>query len=225
MTYVTAWSFSAWDMWRTCPLQYKLAKIDKLKTETSPAMLRGREVHDAIAKYLSGEHDRLGVNIASKRATKLYDEIRAFDNKVVEQQWGFDRRWSPTGWFAKGPKATWLRAVIDVGVLYDDMSAEVIDHKTGKNRGGYDDQLELFAVAAMQHLPAINHVTTRLSFVDHEETAFGEYPRSDVSALIEKWEGKVRPMFEDTEFLPRPNAKCKFCDFSRANGGPCKYGG
>ena len=222
MTYITAWSFSAWDMWQTCPLKYKLTKIDKLKVETSPAMLRGRQVHDAIAKYLTG--DAPCPTIASKRTQQTIEEIRTFDNKIVEQQWGFDRQWKPTGWFTKGPKATWLRAVTDAGVLYDDMSAEVVDWKTGKNRGGYDDQLELFAVATMQHMPVIDHVTTRLSFVDHEETVFGEYPRAEVPALIEKWEGKVRPMFEDTEFLPRPNGMCKLCDFARSNGGPCRYG-
>lgn len=222
MSYVTSWSFSSWDMWRECPYRYKLIKIDKLPVETSPQMLRGREVHDSIAKYLTGQGPAPA--IASRTTLQTIEELRNFDDKIVEQQWGFDRRWEPTGWFAKGRRATWLRTVIDAGVLYEDTSAEVVDWKTGKNRGGYDDQLELFAIAAMRHLPSIQHVTTRLAFVDHEETVFGEYPRAELPKLIEKWEGQVAPMLADTEFNPRPSGRCRFCEFSKSNGGPCKYG-
>ena len=225
MNAITAWSFSAWDMWRECPAKYKYAKIDKLGTTDKPAFLKGRQVHDGIAKFLTREIDTLPPAVTSKIATRTYNEFRTFDNIVVEQQWGFDRQWKPTGWFAKGPHATWLRTIVDAGILYDDMTAEVIDHKTGKPRGSYDDQLELFALSTMRHLPAVTNVTTRLQFVEHEvPPVIHAYPASDVPKLIDKWEGKVRPMFEDTAFLPRPGDRCRWCDFSRSNGGPCRYG-
>ena len=543
MNAVTSWSFSAWDMWRECPLRYKLAKIDKLATSDKPAFKKGREIHEGIAKFLTRASNDLPPAVRAPGAIAVYKEFRTFDNIVVEQQWGFDRQWKPTGWFTKGPRATWLRTVVDAGVLYDDMTAEVIDHKglaldtllptpegfttmgdvavgdylfgttgrptrvvaksavhhrrcfrisfkngatpivcdddhlwrvrrrsagsrhyevlvkaaalekgdfiecaaplqgrpvrlpvdpyvlgcwlgdghvrdgmiskpdadlfhniekrgypvlpvqpssrmgrtvkllrgqldaagllnnkhvprvyfrapvkdrllllhglmdtdgslnkvrgeanfvntdkglvesvaelvsslgekpyltklrhrgfgkegvhwrvmfsprmfnpfrlprkrdlvklrglgrhgfyvtgvgevpsvptqcvevnafdsmylvgaacipthnSGKPRGSYDDQLELFALATMLHLPAITHVTTRLQFVEHDvPPVIHEYPSADRQALVAKWEGKVRPMFEDEAFLPRPGEACRFCDFNRSGGGPCRYG-
>lgn len=221
MKTVKAWSYSAWDLYNTCPLKYKLEKIDRIEVPTGPALLRGREVHDNLAKYLRGDTDAPGVEIASPTARRLHEEIRAFDNKVIEQQWAFTDQWKGTGWFDKN---VWVRVVLDVGVLYDDMTAEVIDHKTGKNSGSYGDQMEIFSLAVFQRQAPVTHVTTRLSFVDYDSEVFAEHDRSELPGLVDKWREKVRPMFEDTEFLPRPNDKCRFCHFRRSNGGVCRYG-
>lgn len=223
MNAVKAWSFSAYDLYHQCPLKYKFEKIDKLKRTDTPALARGREVHDIIAKYLAKETEHLpqtAVKAANARAT--YAEFRQFDNVIIEKQWGFNRQWHPTAYFGKD---IWLRGVIDAGVLYDDMTAEVIDHKTGKKRSGYADQLELFATTVFCQIPAVTHVTTRLQFVDFEEDPeLAEFPASDKAGLIAKWNKKVEPMFNDTTFNPRPSDKCHFCDFSRSKGGQCRFG-
>jgi len=222
MSNLDAWSFSRFDCYELCPLQFKLKFIDKLSTTSSPQMARGLEVHQEIANYLKAP-DRSPFPSVNHKAD-IITELTNFDNKVVEQQWGFDRHWKPTGWFSKGPKKTWLRQILDVGVLYEDMTSEAVDWKTGKHRESHEDQMELQALCVMQRIPAVTHVTTRLVYVDADSEEFGEYSAKDREAMIEKWEAKVAPMFNDTEFLPRPNEKCKWCDFSRSKGGPCKYG-
>src|SRR5690606_23209108 len=111
-------------------------------------------------------------------------------------------------------------------VLYDDMACEVIDWKSGKPRGTHEDQMELFAISTMVRFQPVVHVTTRLAFTDFKHEEFGEYPRADLDKLIAKWEDKVRPMFEDTAYLPRPGDHCRFCIFSKSNSGGkgCRYG-
>lgn len=220
---ITAWSFSRWDMHNTCPLLFKLRHIDKLEEPVGTAMLNGRKVHDTFKNYLLDTTPNAPVPeiIANSKVLQLATELRQFDDKVVEQQWGYTTAWAPTGWFAAD---TWFRSIIDVGVMYEDQTVEVIDWKTGKPRGTYGEEMELFAVSVMARSPFVTHVTTRLAFTDFKREEFADFPRADLEKLEAKWAAKVRPMFEDTEYLPRPGEKCKFCHFSRSNTGKCRYG-
>lgn len=221
---LTAWSYSRWDKHNTCPLMFKLEVLDGRKEEENAAMARGQIMHKAATAYLIEPYDEARpVPKEMGKATAFIKEVAQFDNKVVEQQWGYDRHWKPTAWFGDG---TWLRSVLDVGILYDDLTAELIDWKSGKPRGTHEDQMELFAISLMQRYPVATHVTTRLVYTDFVHEEFGEYPRTDLPKMIAKWEDKVRPMFEDTTYLPRPGEKCKFCQFSRSrtNGRDCHYG-
>lgn len=224
MNAVKAWSFSAWDVYNTCPLKYKFEKIDKLdRGPRPPAMERGDRIHKELAAYLSKQTDVMP-DIKSLNARKVYQEIRQYDDVIVEKQWGFTRNWTSTGWFGGAAGPTWLRVILDVGVLYEDYSAEVVDHKTGKPRGSYDDQMEIFGVGVMCQMPIVNHVTARLQFTDHEKEVIFEFPASDKPKIIAKWEKKVEPLFTDEVFNPRPGDHCGFCNFSRSKGGKCRYG-
>jgi hypothetical protein len=51
MNAITAWSYSRYEQYVRCPLQFKLAVIDKVKTPVSDAMDRGRRLHTEAAAY------------------------------------------------------------------------------------------------------------------------------------------------------------------------------
>lgn len=217
---VTAWSYSRYALYAQCPLAFKLKNIDKVPEPGSPAMERGNKVHKALASYLEGKAT-LPAEVKHPYQLGLYAEMQAFPDKLVEHQQGFTQQWKPTGWFAKN---TWFRAIYDVALLYEDMTGEVVDHKTGKKYGSNDEQMELFGLAFLcQYLPA-THVTTRLVYVDSGEEEIAEFAATQRDALKAKWEAKVAPMFSDTVFAPRPNDKCRFCNFSKSKGGQCRFG-
>ena len=220
---VAAWSYSRYDTYQLCPLKFKLRVIDKLKEPQSPVMARGDGVHKQVAAFIMSKPGELPLppDVKYPFQAKLLRELQAFEDKVVEQQWGFTRQWEPTGWFSKD---TWYRQILDVAVLYEDMHAEDIDWKTGKRYGSNDDQMELQALSLMRHFKPATGVTTRLVYLDHgmEETA--EFVKADEPKLLAKWEKKIEPMFADTQFLPRPNDKCKWCAFSASNQGQCRFG-
>lgn len=220
---LTSWSYSRWDMWHTCPLKFKLAVIEGNKEPENAGMARGKAMHDVIGKWLQPVGDELAGPPPKEagKAIPVLLEVAQFENRVVEQQWGYTSAWKPTGWFGKD---TWFRSVLDVGVLYDDLTAEVIDWKSGKPRGTHEDQMELFAMSVMIRVPSVTHVSTRLVYTDFEHQEFGEYPAGDLEKLKAKWERAVRPMFEDEVHLPRPGEACRYCHFSRSNGGVCRYG-
>ncbi len=217
---LTAWSYSRYATYATCPLQFKLSVSDGNKSPPSAAMERGLKVHRDLAAYLEG-NGPLPPVVKNPYQVKLYAEMAAYPEKLVEHQQGFTKQWKPTGWFGKD---TWYRQVYDAALLYDDMTAEAVDHKTGKKYGSNAEQMELQALSLMCQYKPVTHVTTRLIYVDSGEEDIAEFPATEREALKAKWEQKVSSMFNDTIFAPRPNDKCKFCHFSKSNAGPCKFG-
>lgn len=217
---MAAWSFSRWACWALCGLQYKLRYIDKLPEPQSPAMARGNDIHIGIAKYLEGKADAPPAEAATTFGAQLA-ELRALPNKSVEQKWAFNRQWRGTGYFAKD---VYLRSVLDVGLVYDDNTADIIDHKTGKKYGSNTEQVELFALSAMCMWPQVTRVTARLWYIDADDEEIIEFSAADREKLKAKWDANASKMLSDTIFAPRPNDKCRFCNWSRSKGGPCKFG-
>lgn len=227
MSAIDAWSWSRLETFELCPAQFKYKFIDKLPSPGSPAMARGNVVHKEAADYLQAKTDALPEAVKLPFHRKLLEECRAAEDKVVEQQWAFNRQWEPTGWFAKASApsgAAWLRTIVDYGVVYEDMEVEVIDWKTGKVYGHNAEQVELFGLAVLCHFKPTTKVTTRLVYFDAGAEQVDVVLAKDKEALIAKWTAKVQPMFAETQFLPRPNERCRFCDFAKSKGGPCRFG-
>lgn len=224
---VKAWSWSAYSDYNRCPLYYVENYIHKaIPKVTSPAMERGNVLHKGAADFLLGKHAGVPKELLKhERVETILYELSQIPDKQVEQQWGFTDTWKPTAWFSKDPaRATWLRVVLDVAVIYPDLVSEAIDWKTGKRYGHNDEQMELFAVAVMCQFVPVKHVTTRLVYVDTGEEEFAEFPAHHKQRLIDKWVKKVQPMFNDTVFAPRPNEKCRYCPLAKSSGGKCAFG-
>lgn len=233
---IKAWSYSAYANYVLCPLQFKLRKIDKLPEPQAPALERGNTIHVGVAKFISGKTEACPPEaMAHANMADLIHQLRAIPDadKQVEQQWGYGADFTPTTWFNRaGQPDVWFRSVLDAGVMYDDMTYEDVDWKTGKRYAqSNDDQMETQALSVMMRFKPVKHVTTRLAYLDAGGALgsstgfeFGEFPATQKQSLADKWRKKVEPMFSDTTFAPRPNDKCKWCHFSRSNTGKCAFG-
>lgn len=216
---VTAWSFSRLTSYELCPSKFKFSVIEKLPEPGSPAMDRGQAIHKEGEEYLKGVRTEMPVSYEL-----LHQEMEHAKQAGAESELEvtFTKDWGLTGWFE--PDA-WLRIKIDM-LLREPGVIRLVDFKTGKNRGGYEDQLELYALAALLMHPAVEHVTGELWFVDSGEiisTAHGAYTQADVEELKAKWAKRVKPLFADTVFAPRPNNLCRWCHYRKENNGPCQY--
>lgn len=219
---VKAWSFSRWETYEQCPLRFKLKYIDKLKEPPSPALDKGKRVHDEAECFLTTPDAPLPDSL--RRFEGLFFELRELPGMIADQetlQWGYDAQWRPAGWFAK---ATWFRSVLDAFVPYSDDTATGIDFKTGKMREISYEQIETQALAAFSRIPSLRVVEMRLWYLDSGSEIIQTYSADNVPALKEKWEKNAAPMFSDTLFAPRPNRMCRFCAFRRSEGGQCRYG-
>jgi len=222
---VDAWSYSRYDMYQQCPQKFKFSVIDKLATPPSDAMDRGRQIHKLAEKHLLNPDPAAPTPPELNLFTPLFDWLRTSNlNLMVEQQWAFTKDWRVTGWFAKSPpmNKAWYRGVVDAAVNYGDGEMLLIDHKTGKMYDTNEDQIELFAMTGFLRFPDVKKVEARLWYLDSGDEVVRNYSRDNLPAQITKWETAIGPMFNDTIFAPRPNNLCKYCPFSRTQGGPCK---
>jgi hypothetical protein len=228
MSAITAWSYSRYATYALCPLQFKFKFIDKLPEPGSPAMQRGKDIHDGTANYITGKSSTLPRDAMKNDViVDLIQQIKAFPNKEVEQQWGYTSNWEPSAWFDRGGVKVWFRSVLDVGVMYDDLEFEAVDWKTGKRYGSNNDQMETQALAVFKRFKPVKKVTTRLAYMDEAGAnpfEFDEFRAEQSVSLAKKWEKKVEPMFTDTVFAPRPNEKCRFCFQAKSAGGKCAFG-
>lgn len=223
---ITAWSYSRYADYRQCPLRFKLKYIDKLPEPGSPQMQRGGDIHkegEIFLKTPTGKGGKLRMEVPESYQyfKDEMKQLRGLD-PLVEQQWGFTREWTPTSWFGS---ATWLRIVCDVVVKYDDDTVDLIDFKTGRKYDTNEEQVELFSCAPFMKWPEVNHVTTRLWYLDQpkDNEVIREYTRDEFEGIRAGWEKKIVPLFKDKRFAPTPNDKCKWCNFRKAAGGPCKF--
>lgn len=218
---VTAWSYSRYADYDQCPLMFKLKHLDKIKPPSSDAMQRGSDIHKEGENYLKAPRKPRTVPKAYIHFAEQMEQLRTL-NPRVELQLGFTEAWTPTGWFDRD---TWLRIVCDVDVRYEDHTADIIDFKTGRRYDTNEHQVELFSCAPFMEDPQITEVTTRLWYVDQptNNEVIRVYSRKDYEAIKKDWTKRVKPMFTDKRFAPKPNQKCRWCHFRKENGGPCKF--
>lgn len=228
---ITSWSLSRWGVYSECPARARGKYIDKLPEpdfdENNPAMVRGRQLHEAAEFYVRGHLKKLPPDL--KKMAKNLDKLRGGykTGKVkTELDAAFTIDWKPTSWFGRD---AWLRVKIDALSLLVKKTLSIIDYKTGRLKNEhsiYDEQLELYAVAGLIINPTVDVTRGELWFTDHNKivtSEVGTRTRDELPKLIEKWEDTVAPMLNDTRFAPRPGSYCRYCPFSMNKGGPCPY--
>jgi len=222
---LTAWSYSRFNSYSTCPMKFAYTVLMKIQDPQpkGPALLRGIEIHKEGEDYLVAKRKPKRVPASYQHFAEEMQQLRDM-SPTVEQQWGFTKSWTPTGWFGGD---VWVRNVLDVCVVYPDDTAVVIDFKTGKKYGSNEDQMQLFAAVTFLKFPELQEVSTRLWYLDNADPEDNEvqidFKRSELPSIQKTWEQKVKPMFNDRKFPPRPGRYCSWCFLSKAKGGPCKY--
>lgn len=229
----TSWSYSRYRDYKKCPLFAKLKHLDKVpEGPESPAMARGSAIGKMAEDYTLGKLKTLPRELSLFKTQ--FAAVRALKGKnvFVEESWCFDRDWNIVEW--NDWNNVWLRVKMDLCGIDDPTNVLVpVDHKTGKYReydiSSYLEQLEIYAMGGMVKHPAVVGASPRLWFLDegleYPQAVGGEiyYSREELPALKRKWLNNVKAMFTDKTFRPTPNDKCRWCNYSAAKGGHCKF--
>ena len=242
-TQLTSWSFSRYSTYKQCPLRAKLLYLEKLPEPKNPAMDRGNTIHQLAEQFVKGALPRLPAEL--KAHGDLFKRLKAKrkkmpDQVLVEDTWAFTKDWSRTVW--NDWTGCVLRIKMDCAELTvpgDGAPALTInDWKTGKfspqyNVEDYLEQLQLYALGALkifgaQHpglrvLPRLVYLDAGVMYPDYTLPETKVYTVADLVPLTKAWEKKVTPLLRDKTFAPRPSDKCRWCHFSQAKGGPCKF--
>jgi CRISPR/Cas system-associated exonuclease Cas4 (RecB family) len=214
---ITAWSFSRWGDYEQCPAKAKYKHVDRMKEPGSPAMERGSMIHTLAENFVKGP-----LKGALPPELKLFGkEFRDLRKRkaICEEQLAFTEKWEKCDWFAHN---TWLRVKMDVMYLDGD-TLVVIDHKTGKPKDDYGLQLSLYALAGFLTFPSATKVRAALWFLDAGEEVAEGFTRDQVEDLKKDWLKRIKPMFSDTRFAPKPGNYCRWCHFRKGNNGPCQF--
>lgn len=214
---ITSWSYSRFSVYDKCPAKAKYKFIDKLPDPGSAAMERGNVIHKLAEQYTKGEIKKLPPEL--KLFKDEFAELKK-SKPIVEESWAFTKNWIKTVWNDWANCA--LRIKVDAACVDGD-ELHIIDHKTGKKRDNYDEQLSLYAAPAPIIFPKIKKIFTHLWFLDSGETVTNIYPASEMDIMRKEWDKKVQPMLNDTRFAPKPSHECRWCPFSKSKGGPCKF--
>jgi hypothetical protein len=212
-------------------LKAKFKHVEKLKEPKSEAMQRGIDIHKLAQKYITGELKTIPKEL--RKFSDLFKALRKDAKKKIlparaETSLAFKRDWSETQW--NDWAHCWLRVATDAECQDASGVMDVYDWKTGKPSSykvaEYEEQLELYALAALSMYPWIQMVRVWLAFLDTGDMfpvppEVRSFTRDDVLRLKNSWQKRTKPMLTDTTFKPTPNSLCHYCHFRKSNGGPC----
>jgi len=215
--FIGGMSFSSWEIFDNCRARFLYAKVMKLPTEDKAFFAKGRAAHSHLERVVR-DGAPIDPNIVVKERPFVEELVRVQAPKYTEEQWGFTK-----GWMATAYGKADLRVIIDVRLDYD-ADVEIIDWKTGTKRSESHDQMSLSATATFHRYPFIEMVTTRLVYIEKGGQSIKDHFRRDLPAMTQMWEQRFDEIYRETEWRPTPNEWCRFCDFAKAKGGPCRYG-
>lgn len=182
------------------------------------------DIHKIIEDYLKGTITELPVNVLKYKA--WFDMLREFDLSI-EDELAVLEGWVPCDF---DDKKAWLKAKLDLKVLRSD-KAWVFDWKTGKVYPDHIDQKEVYAILVFLKHPEVDEIESWHVYVDlNNKDSKKIYHRSELPALIAKWNGKIAPLYQalerykedeaETFFVTNPSYLCDYCPFSK---NPCPH--
>ena len=156
------WSHSSLKDFEGCARRYHQVKIMKMYPFVETEATRyGNELHKAAELYV-GEGTPLPKQFEFIQET-LDALIKKPGRKLAEYKMTLREDLTPTEWFAKD---AWVRGVADLLIIDDDnLTAWVVDYKTGNNKYPDRDQLRLMSIMVFKHFPHIRKVNSALLFV------------------------------------------------------------
>lgn len=220
-----AWSFSRVQNFKKCPKKYEISVINKQKEPENPQMMRGKDIHDQSARFVTGNADTLAPAL-SRFESRLKDAKAR--GAVAEEKWAFDQNWEPVADYF-GPDV-WLRANTDL-YWFTDKVLNVVDIKTGRQYPEeHRKQLRLYGLAAILKfsLGPTDRVIVADWYTDQPGQLIDkmEFNGSARTHLIREWEQEIKPLadaYATRTFTPKPGNQCRWCAFAKDVGGQCDF--
>ncbi len=220
MTDQVTWSHSGLKDFEGCARRYHEVKVLKnYPFVENTHTIYGKDVHKAIEDY-----GKLGTPIPEKYA-QFKPVVDAVLNKpgrkLFEHEMGVTRDLQPCGF---NDPNRWVRGIADLLIIDDDnLSAKVVDWKTGNNKYPDRDQLVLMSLMVFVHFPHIRQVKSALFFLVKESMTTHSMLRSE--AEEEWWRyrervAKLEAAHANDVWNPSQSPLCGWCPVSACTFNP-----
>ena len=167
-----AWSYSSINLFKQCPQKYFRIRVKKDIVEPETEAIRyGLIMHKAAEEYIKDDKP-LPPQFAFTQ--DLLDALKAKPGrKLCEHEMGVKADLTPCGFMDKD---VWCRGIADLLIIDDEnLTAWVVDYKTGNNKYPDREQLKLMALMVFAHFPHIRRVSGALLFVLKDDMAKASY--------------------------------------------------
>ena len=221
------WSFSRLQLYTRCPAAWAFKYRDRLPEQTSPAAVRGQQVHEFVEAYsrhcfaakVPTDYDEGRRLLASyseevQAVSEQFMQSTVFDWSLVVSVGGSIEREFEV---ALPDKLGTFRGRVDM-VLWNeyDSGLVVVDYKSGfgpiEPPETCPPQLRCYAWAMSQEFPAADVVTAQYRYLGNNMTHDWQLyrPQPDWAASV------IRRIQADRHFSPTPSTQaCGFCGYTQ----------
>ena len=205
------WSHSALKDYEGCPRRYYETKVLKKHPFTdTEATIYGKELHEAAEFYIKD-----GKPLPPQFAF-LQDTLDALNakpgRKLCEFKMGVRADLTPCDFMDKD---VWCRGIADLLIIDDDnLTAKVVDYKSGNNKYPDREQLKLMALMVFAHFPHIRRVSGALLFVVKNDIAKASYMVGEAEDYWWNYRERVARIEQAHEtgvWNPKPTPLCGWC--------------
>lgn len=215
-----AWSHSALKDYEGCPRRYHAVRVLKLYPFTETEATRyGNQVHEALELYV-----RDGTPLPEQFAQfrPIVDALcQRPGRKIAEHQMALTMDLQPCDW---RDRRVWVRGIADLLILDDEnLTAWVVDYKTGNNKYPDRDQLVLMSCMVFAHFPHIRKVNSALLFIVKNDMIKHQMVREDAEAAWWRYRertGKIESSFAHDVWNPKQSPLCRWCPHSACEHHP-----
>lgn len=212
------WSLTKLKTFEQCGAKYDYRYNQKLPDVSTPAAQRGSDIHKTLEGFIRGTVPTLTGPLEFYHG--FLSALKAAPVPLqTEYRIALRRDWSscPTG------EEPWYVGYIDLFRTVE-VSAHLWDWKTGKHYPDHLEDMEVYALASLSAHPEVEVVTVTYTYVDKGQNRERIFSRQfEYDGLKEKWAARVEKMEKATQFIPNPQFLCRYCPYSRGNGGPCQF--
>jgi len=205
------WSHSALKDFEGCAKRYHAVKVLKRFPFTDTKhTIYGKDVHKAIEDYgrdgtpMPPEFAQfLPVvdTLLAKPGRKLFEHEMALTKDLRACDFGDDNRW--------------VRGIADLLIVNDDnLTARVVDWKTGNDRYPDRDQLVLMSLMVFAHFPHIREVKSALLFLLKDDMVTHSMAREEAEAEWWKYRertAKLEASYANDVWNPTRTPLCGWC--------------
>lgn len=215
-----AWSHTALKDYEGCARRYyEVRVLKKFPFQETEQTKYGNELHKAAEEYIR-DGKQLPEQFAFVKDT--LDALNARPGrKLCEYKMALTSDLRPCEWTSK---ETWVRGIADLLIVDDDnLTAWVVDYKTGNNKYPDREQLKLMALMVFAHFPHIRKVNAALLFVVKNDMVKASYTVEDSDPAW--WDyreriARIEQAHATGVWNPRPSPLCPWCPVTSCENHP-----
>lgn len=205
------WSHSALKDYEGCPKRYQEVRVLKnYKFTETEATKYGTQLHLAAEEYIRDDKELPEQFLFIK---DVLDSLKKKPGrKLCEHQMALDINLQPCDWKAKD---VWVRGIADLLIVEDDnLTAWVVDYKTGNNKYPDREQLKLMALMVFAHFPHIRKVNAALLFVVKNDMVKASFTREEAEPAW--WDyreriARIEQAHDTGVWNMKPSPLCPWC--------------